>query len=288
MTIALVIKVNDGVVLAADSATTMMGTTAAGQQAVWNIYNNANKLFNLHKGLPIGAMTWGLGNVGPASISTLAKDIRQGFHGDGPRASTKLKVKTYDVASVAAEVKSFLYDEQYKPQVEDQVPAEDRPELGFLVAGYSAGSDEPTVHVLTLGSAAGPDPVEVLKDTTGAMWWGQPEAITRIVTGLSVFAPAALENMALGLDEAQRIQFAAELRAQVQVQMFPPAMPIQDAIDIAHFLVDATIRFVRFTPGENVVGGPIEIATITKHEGFKWVERKHFFDARLNPTTEAR
>ena len=28
---------------------------------------------------------------------------------------------------------------------------------------------------------------------------------------------------------------------------------------------------------------PIEIAAITKHEGFKWIMRKHYFDVRLNP-----
>jgi hypothetical protein len=52
--------------------------------------------------------------------------------------------------------------------------------------------------------------------------------------------------------------------------------------------VYATIQYVRFTPGFPTVGGPIEIATITKHEGFKWVKRKHFFDTRLNPPLEAR
>ena len=31
------------------------------------------------------------------------------------------------------------------------------------------------------------------------------------------------------------------------------------------------------------VGGPIEIAGITKHEGFKWVRRKHYFDTAMNP-----
>ncbi len=65
-------------------------------------------------------------------------------------------------------------------------------------------------------------------------------------------------------------------------------MPIQDAIDLAEFLVSATIQFVRFTPGEPTVGGPIEIATITKHEGFKWVSRKHYYDTRFNPPQEAR
>lgn len=60
-------------------------------------------------------------------------------------------------------------------------------------------------------------------------------------------------------------------------------MPIQDAIDLAEFLARLTIEFVRFCPGDATVGGPIEIAAVTKHEGFKWVRRKHYFNAALNP-----
>ncbi len=39
----------------------------------------------------------------------------------------------------------------------------------------------------------------------------------------------------------------------------------------------------RFTPGAPTVGGPIEIATITKHEDFKWVKRKHYWEEKYNP-----
>jgi hypothetical protein len=60
-------------------------------------------------------------------------------------------------------------------------------------------------------------------------------------------------------------------------------MPIQDVIDLAEFLVHSTIMFSRFAPGAPTVGGPIEIAAITKHEGFKWVQRKYYYDLRLNP-----
>ena len=66
-----------------------------------------------------------------------------------------------------------------------------------------------------------------------------------------------------------------------------PPMPIQDAIDLAEFLVDLTTRYVRFKPGLPTVGGPIEIAAITKHEGFKWIQRKHYFSTKLNRYAEA-
>ena len=60
-------------------------------------------------------------------------------------------------------------------------------------------------------------------------------------------------------------------------------MPIQDAIDLAEFFVDTTAMFTRFKRGAGTVGGPTESAAITKHEGFKWVRRKHYYDEALNP-----
>jgi len=67
--------------------------------------------------------------------------------------------------------------------------------------------------------------------------------------------------------------------------MVSPAMPIQDAIDLAEFLVRLTTDYERFrlARGAGTVGGPIEIAAITKHEGFKWVRRKHYYSREFNP-----
>jgi hypothetical protein len=124
----------------------------------------------------------------------------------------------------------------------------------------------------------------MIPDDAGAAWWGQPEAISRIL-GLSLDFPEAIVNLGVGLDLTQATALGADLRMQLNPQMVSAAMPIQDAIDLAEFLVHATIQYVRFSPGNPTVGGPIEIATITKHEGFKWVRRKHFFDTRLNPAS---
>src|SRR4051794_25730890 len=55
MTVAVVVKVFDGIVVAADSATTLPLANGSAQ-----VYNNANKIFHLHRRLPLAAMTWGL------------------------------------------------------------------------------------------------------------------------------------------------------------------------------------------------------------------------------------
>ncbi|MDN4596712.1 hypothetical protein [Leifsonia virtsii] len=282
MTIALLIKVHDGVVLAADSASTLTAANPDGSMSIMNIYNNANKVFNLHKGLPIGAMTWGLGNIGPASISTLSKDLRAKFQeqSSGPWAIDRA---SYDIEAVAAQAAEFFYNDHFVPLYGND-GGNTGPDLGYLVGGYSSGADQPRVFVI---SSTGPNagkPTEILAGDTGAAWWGQPEAIQRILTGTSLDTAVALTNLGVPLPQAH--QTASAIQQQVQTQLVVDAMPIQDAIDLAEFLVHATIQYVRFSPGGATVGGPIEIATITKHEGFKWVARKHYFQARLNPASE--
>ncbi len=80
-------------------------------------------------------------------------------------------------------------------------------------------------------------------------------------------------------------QLLGVLRQQATAPLIQPAMPIQDAIDLARFLVDTSITFARFMPGAPTVGGPVELAAITKHEGFKWVSRKHYWNIEYNRET---
>lgn len=284
MTIAISVKVNDGVVLAADSASTII----TDNNAVVNVYNNANKVFNLRKGLPIGATTWGLGSIGQASISTLMKDLRRRFSGEDPsHHDWHLDAENYTVEAVANRVREFMYEEQYVPLFDSQSP-DPRLGMGFLVAGYSAGetiADEFEIHMDTGGSAA---PVRVRAQTdVGIAWHGQPEAVSRVVLGFGTALPSVLVDR-LGVPEEQTAAVIDVLRESLGANLVVPAMPIQDAIDLAEFLVGLSISYSRFMPGASTVGGPIEVAAITKHEGFKWIRRKYYYDRRLNPGEERR
>jgi hypothetical protein len=116
----------------------------------------------------------------------------------------------------------------------------------------------------------------------GVVWYGQPEAITRLVLGFGTDITTALEK-GLGVPAAQVEQAVQQIREHTEVTLWHPAMPVQDAIDVAEFLVDLTVHFHRFLPGAPIVGGPIEIAAITKHEGFKWIRRKYYYDREINP-----
>jgi hypothetical protein len=268
------------VVLAADSASTLVGRDEQGRPYVVTVYNNANKIFNLRKGLPIGAVTWGAGSIGNASISTLIKDLRLRFAGlDASRPEWEIDPSSYSVADVATRLRQFVFEELYEPAFKDW---EEKPTLGFVIAGYSSGAALPEEYMLQIDQAGCGDPMLLRKeDQSGVNWNGEPEAIYRLLLGYSSFLPSALTSR-LKMSDADKNTFAS-LLAELNAPVVQPAMPIQDAIDVAEFLVDSTIKFSRFTPGAATVGGPIEIAAITKHEGYRWIKRKYYFARELNP-----
>ncbi len=62
-------------------------------------------------------------------------------------------------------------------------------------------------------------------------------------------------------------------------------MTLPDAVDFARFLIRTTADYQRFAKMVPVVGGPIDIAVITKWAGFRWVQRKTLLgpdEVRLN------
>ena len=278
MTISLAIKVNDGIVLASDSASTIYTLdTPSGEERVFNVYDNANKIFNIIKGEPIGAITWGAGSIGSASIETLAKDFRETLVDVG--SGTDL---TYTVQEIAGRFKRFIYDEHYAPEFESWPQ---KPPLGFLIAGYSVeqGVCVPGAELwqIAIEERASPDPRLIHgHESVGISWYGEIEPIGRLVKGFSSFLPSVLER--LGLDDITLRTIIDACNAELEVPLVVPPMPIRDAIDLATFLVEMTEQYAKFLPGPNTVAGPIEIGTITKHERFRWIKRKHYYPRELN------
>lgn len=323
MTVAVCLKVQDGIVLASDSAATL-----AVDGGVQNVYNHANKVVNLRKGWALGAVSWGAGSIGDVSMSTLAKDLRVRLQGEPvfdfgyeeesegespagrmwniriPSFQQKdkyegwvLDAEDYTVEEVAQKMLTFLRDEHYGPlrQAREEAVKAATPEgsdpdpvtlprLGMFIVGYSGTGTHAEcfeIEVDEYGNWTGPSTV-IPADAYAVAWRGQPEWIQRLVMGFGDGVIQALVSD-LGLDEKDVGGAVDLIRRRTEVSLHHPAMPIQDAIDLATFLVDFTKAVVRFVPGAPIVGGQTEVAAITKHEGFKWVSRKHYYSSALNP-----
>lgn len=271
MTLAVTVKVYDGVVLAADSASSIIQEPFG---SVSNVYYNANKIFNLCKGVPLAAMTWGGGSIGNASISAIVKDFRSQI------SAENLLRDGYSVKDIATRFRDFvlaLYTEAFGKWL-----PENKPYIGFIVTGYSTGSSEIEEYQIDIVGETSFDPLRLEQEgETGVVWRGQIEAISRLILGYSPMLQEVLQEN-LGVEQETSRMALQLIRKQLEASLVSPAMPVQDAVDLAKFLVDLAINYSRFMPGAQIVGGPIEIATVTKHEGFKWVSRKHYYRQEIN------
>ncbi len=60
-------------------------------------------------------------------------------------------------------------------------------------------------------------------------------------------------------------------------------MPNQELATLAESLIDLTSLKRRMSAGRETVGGEIDVAIISKSDGFVWIKRKHYFPKELNP-----
>jgi hypothetical protein len=60
-------------------------------------------------------------------------------------------------------------------------------------------------------------------------------------------------------------------------------MPKQDLAALAEEMINLTAVKRKFSSGKETVGGPIDVAVISRIDGFVWVSRKHYFTPELNP-----
>jgi hypothetical protein len=60
-------------------------------------------------------------------------------------------------------------------------------------------------------------------------------------------------------------------------------LPKDELAEMAESLVNLTSFERRVTPEAETVGGPIDVAVISRGDGFIWIKRKHYFSTELNP-----
>lgn len=266
MTINISLSIDDGIIIATDSATTL---STAGIRT--RVYNNANKLFNLIKGLPLGSTTSGWGNIGKKTVAALTKDLRVRMTTVGDELA--VDHKNYTVEEVARKAGKFFCNELRKVHGD----ASNEFDMQYRVFGYGSRSDEAegwSVHV------TGPDSAEasLIHSATiqGLAWCGMTEAVSRVVLGVSPQFFAAFPD---GVDARPLYD---QIKTHTLADIWTPGMPLQDGIELVQFLAETAAKYAKMTDLAAGIGGPIEIAAITRHEGFKWIARKHYFKPELN------
>jgi hypothetical protein len=257
MSLGIVIKGPEGLVLAADSRITLQAQPVGGQPAVNVNYDTATKLLSFSEpNTSVGVVTYGQALIG---IRTAHSYI--------PEFEASLPPERLSVSEFAR-----LLSEFYGSQFQSQMPGYTGPDMTFVVGGFN--EDEPYGRVFEIKMPSSPTPIEhqAGPGDFGITWGGQREIVDRLLQGYDYRLPDILRT-ALKLTPAQQkalLQQMEPLRMSIPLQ----ALPLQDCVDLAIFFIRTTINAQNLIVGLRGVGGPIEVATVTRREGLQFVQKK--------------
>jgi hypothetical protein len=264
MTLAVVFKGPEGIALAADSRITLTMKNAATGQETTSFFDNATKMLSIQGQEYVGIVTSGVGAIGTTSP--------RAAHGYVPEFEEQLSQtcpKRAAVEDIARELGKF-YREQWV-QAGMPVGLPDVQQMQFLVAGFDEGDAYGRVFKVTVPDA--PDPVEQVAGTFGLTIDGQTELAGRLLGGVDPNA-AKIAKDHLGLDEPKTQELRQKWGAQLSLPIPYQFLPLQDCVDLSVFLVTMTSEVQGWTTGLRGVGGEVDVATITRMEGFRPIRQK--------------
>jgi hypothetical protein len=189
---------------------------------------------------------------------------------------------------------------------------------GFVFAGFGKSDLFPTLHSIEVDGIYF-ESFRVIRnevtdidrrgDTAAVVPFAQTDMAERFIFGIDDSSEQALEKIMMGmvsdilnsrprtfpaavreqLQDAARARFrlgVEELKARSEQNLkgVVDHLSKKELADVAYSLVELTSRKRRYSSDPETVGGPIDVAILTRSEGFIWVRRKHYFDAELNPT----
>jgi hypothetical protein len=255
MTIVVGIGSPDGLVLAADSRTTHV----EGDRHRIST-DAAEKIFALND--PDGEQAYGVATYGDAfigarTISGLIDEF----------VATVDDAACQDGETLANALGAFFH-ERY---VAEHGPSENPTSwtLGFILAGYDEGGIGHLWEINIPGPRVMKTPVNTPE--RGALWRGQTDVIGRLIKGVDWNALGA-NGVALETDVHETLQ-------RLEYILLHP-VTLQDAVDMAAFLVRTTVDMQRFSNGTGLspglvpaCGGRIQLIAVTR-TGADWVSRR--------------
>jgi hypothetical protein len=273
MTLTVTIKSPDGITMAADSRLTftLMENFNGRECAVPSYFDNMTKLFKVGGQDFIGVVTFGSGALGqnnrPASdfVVELEKELPKDELGN----SVRLTVEDF-----SSRFSSFFMKQLEVNGISGNFSGKD---MGFIVAGYDPDGVYGKAFEISIPNKPTPEQKFYKKDREefAALWNGQFEIVERIVNGVD---PSILREIKVecGLSDDDFTNLKNKLARVLDARMIIPfhSLRLQDCIDLAIFLIDTTISTQKLQAGVRTVGGFIDVATITRTEGFRYVQRK--------------
>jgi len=260
MSIVASVKVYDGIVIGAESMTQLFANVGGIGQHIKS-YSHAQKIFRIAD-LPVGALTYGGGNIGNRSMESFVHEFSQA---ERQRAEDEKTVE-----AITTRLLNFLRD--YYHRGFGNLPEPQRPVIGFYVAGYSPNQPLASEWEFVLPHAQAPARARD-DQLVGASWRGVGVPFTRLFFGVDPRVDQILTG--LGMNQATLVRFRQAVNEQLMSRVAFDGMPIQDAITFCKYILDTTIGAATYEIGVPSCGGPVNIAVITR-AGFEWISHPKY------------
>ncbi len=269
MSLGIAFKGPEGIVLAADSRATLnvQIQTPQGQMLLPATFDNATKLLKANGQNHIGAVTYGAGAIGMLEPRTP--------HSFMPEFEASLDPKKrLGVEEFAKQLSEFFMERWTKggmPKAEAVQPGND---MIFLVGGYDKDATYGRVFEIYVPSK--PVPREVIPmGQFGAVWGGQSQIATRLLNGFDPATPQLVRDfLKVPAKKDQPDELETELKTKLSARIPWQFLPLQDCVDLSIFVLRATITLQKWIVDVRGVGGDIDLATITRTEGFQYIQQK--------------
>lgn len=143
-----------------------------------------------------------------------------------------------------------------------------------------------TTHMIdTFRMGVAPD---VLSNTWDSTQRALNDLGARVMTECGAQSPLSAERLSEMVNTAHKEHTDRWYREIRNQHVFPlsniiHSLPLPDMAGLAKSLIELESLKERVTKPSESVSGPIDVAVISKHDGFVWIDRKHYFRPELNP-----
>lgn len=264
MSLGVVIKGPEGVVLAADSRVTLQAQDQVSKQTLAFNYDNATKVLSFARQPFVAAVTYGAAVIGQRTAHSLLPEFEVSL----PECKNGDDTNRLGVEDFAERLAKF-YLGQWRGVMLKEYQG---PDMTFVVGGFDKDQPYGTVFVVEIPGKPTPEPRSQGTEF-GLTWGGQLSIASRIITGFDPIVPQILKAT-LNLPDPAMKQLMATLETHVALRIPYNILPLQDCINLVTAMVTSTMVFQDLAIGLRGVGGPIDVAVITRGKGLRFVRQK--------------
>jgi hypothetical protein len=222
-------------------------------------YDNATKLLRCSGQDYVAAVTFGLGALGQTEPRTAHSYIPE------------LEAELADQNRLGVEEFARRLGQFFLERFQAAGMTAPGNEMHFLIGGYNGGEPYGRIYEVIVPTRIAP--VEQNPGVFGVSWGGQTHIVNRLINGID---QPAIEHIKQKLNVADQVM-ADAVREAVQLHTLEipyQFLPLQDCVDLSILLVKTTSQLMQYTTDVRGVGGAVDVATITRTEGFKNVQSK--------------